>query len=120
MTNKERVLHFYDRVFGHWDLSELDTMMRDDYMQHSPEVEDGKAGFIKFFQHFLQNEPYAEIIKILEDGDMVCVFFRCTMKNGTVAKVFDLYRLEDGLLAEHWDCTMNTAGIEIHNSLGHF
>jgi predicted SnoaL-like aldol condensation-catalyzing enzyme len=40
-----------------------------------------------------------------EDGDMVFVFFKCTFgdNEGNAAKVCDIYRLEDGLLAEHWD-----------------
>lgn len=121
MTNKEIVQEFYENVFNRWDMSMVDSVMRDDYIQHSPEVEDGKAGFIKFFNEFLKFKPHAEIIKIMEEDDMVCVFFRCTMgANGAVVKVFDLYRLEDGKLAEHWDCTMNTAGIPINNSFGHF
>ena len=120
MTNKEVVLKFYEEVFNNWDLSGIDSMMREDYIQHSPEVEDGRDGFKKFIKDFTAMKPHADIIKILEDGDLVCVFFRCTMENGTVVKVFDLYRLVDGKLAEHWDCTMNTAGIPINNSNGHF
>ncbi len=63
---------------------------------------------------------HAEIIKVLEDDDLVCVFFRCTMGNGTIVKVFDLYRLENGMLAEHWDCTMDIATIPVQNRNGHF
>lgn len=119
-TNKEIVLYFYDRVFNNWDLSEIDTYMKDDYKQHSPEVADGKAGFLKFFEGFLAGHPHVEIIKILEEGDMVCVFFKCSMDHGVEVKVFDLYRLEDGMLAEHWDCTMRVDGMECNNSNGHF
>ena len=31
------------------------------------------------------------------------VFFKCTLANGAINKVCDIYRLEDGMLAEHWD-----------------
>ncbi len=49
-------------------------------------------------------KPHMHICKIAEDGDMVFVFFKCTFAaNNTAAKVCDIYRLEDGLLAEHWD-----------------
>ena len=34
---------------------------------------------------------------------MVYVFFKCTLQNGHVNKVCDIYRLQDGQLAEHWD-----------------
>ena len=54
----------------------------------------------------------------MEDGDNVCVFFRCVMENGVITKVFDLYRLEEGKLAEHWDCTMRIDNMECNNPNG--
>ncbi len=103
MSNKEVVLRFYEKVFNAWDVSDLDTYMRDDYIQHNPTVADGKEGFIAFTKGFFAQKPRMEIIKIGEEGDMVYVFFKCTMGNGGVNKVCDIYRLQDGMLAEHWD-----------------
>ena len=34
---------------------------------------------------------------------MVYVFFKCTLVTGQINKVCDIYRLEAGKLAEHWD-----------------
>lgn len=119
-TNKEIVEYFYERVFNAWDLSELDDLMRDDYKQHSPEVADGKEGFIAFMEGFLKGHPRTHTIRCLEDGDLVCMFFRCEMDGGVVVKVFDLYRLEDGKLAEHWDCTMRVDNMECNNPNGQF
>ena len=112
MTNKEVVLRFYDEVFNGWDLTHLDEMMKEDYHQHSPEVEEGREGFKKFAQGFFKIKPHMEIVKIIEEGDMVCVFFKCLVgvAPGQFNKVFDLYRLEDGKLAEHWDCIMHYDG----------
>ena len=120
MRNKRIVQQFYDQVFNKWDLNNLDSFMREDYIQHSPEVEDGREGFRRFIQDFIQMRPHAGILHILEDGDYVCVFFRCVLAGGKIAKVFDLYRLEGGKLAEHWDCTMDTTGVPVRNSNGHF
>lgn len=119
-TNKEIIEYFYEHVFNEGDLSEIDQFMRDDYKQHSPEVADGKAGFLEFFKGFLSQHPKTEIIKIIEEGDYVCVFFKCCMDHDVVVKVFDLYRLEDGKLAEHWDCTMRVDGMVCNNPNGHF
>ena len=45
-----------------------------------------------------------EIFKVFEDGDYVLIFFKCTFEGiPAVNKVMDIYRLEDGKLAEHWD-----------------
>ena len=103
MTNKEIVLKFYEEVFNGWDVSNIDTYMKDDYIQHKPNCENGKAGFLKFADFFLSLKPHMDIIKIAEEDDMVFVFFKCTLENGAVNKVCDIYRLEDGKLAEHWD-----------------
>ena len=105
MTNKEIVAEFIDRVFNAWDLTDLDTYMWDDYRQHSQGVKDGKAGFKEFAEEFFKKEPHMHVFKMAEDGDMVFVFFRCTFGSNPDmdAKVCDIYRLKDGLLAEHWD-----------------
>ena len=103
MTNKELVLKFYEEVFNNWDISNLDSYMKDDYIQHNPTAPDGKEGFIEFTKFFFGLKPHMDIIKIGEDGDMVYVFFKCTLENGAINKVCDIYRIEDGKLAEHWD-----------------
>ncbi len=110
MTNKEVVLKFYEEVFNAWDVSKLDEFMRDDYMQHNVGVEDGKAGFIKFTEKFFKMKPHMEIKKIFENEDHVAVFFKCTLENGSVNKVVDIYRLQDGKLAEHWDVVEHDVG----------
>ena len=111
MTNKELVLKFYDEVFNRWDLTHQDDYMLDSYMQHNATVKDGKAGFREFAERFLAMKPHMEISKIVCEDDIVVVFFKCTMlENGMVNKVFDMYRIEDGKLAEHWDCVMHDVG----------
>ena len=102
MKNSEIVRRFYDEVFNAWDTSKLEQFMREDYRQHNPTVEDGRDGFVRFTERFFAQHPRMEIVKLAEEGDMVFVFFKCTVDSG-VNKVCDIYRLEGGLLAEHWD-----------------
>ena len=102
MGNKEIVRRFYEEVFNAWDTSKLDEYMLDTYRQHNPTVADGRSGFERFCKGFFAMHPHMEIVHIVEDGDIVMVFFRCTMDAG-VTKVCDIYRLEGGKLAEHWD-----------------
>ncbi len=121
MSNKEIVLKFYDEVFNKWDVSGLDQFMKADYIQHNPTVEDGRDGFVRFAEKFFAMKPHMEIVKIGEDEDMVYVFFKCTLENGLVNKVCDIYRLEDGMLAEHWDIVNHDVGnVESVNGHGLF
>ena len=116
MADKEKnialVKRFYEEVFNTHDVSKLDLFMRDDYMQHNATVGDGKEGFIKFTEFFFTLDPVMEIVKIFaNDNDEVAVFFKCTCRaNGMVNKVVDIYRLQDGLLAEHWDVVEHDIG----------
>ena len=104
MTNKELILKFYEEVFNNKDLSNLDEYMLDSYRQHNPTAPDGKAGFRAFAERFLALDPHMDILKVVAEEDLVVVFFKCTIgANGTINKVFDMYRIEDGKLAEHWD-----------------
>ena len=119
-SNREVVEYFYEKVFNQHDLSVVDDLMLDSDKQHAPGVADLKEGFMAFITEFVKKEPKTETIKILEDGDLVCIFFKCSFKDGVVAKVFDMYRLENGKLAEHWDCTMRVDNMECKNPNGHF
>ena len=102
MTNKEIVAKFYDEVFNAWDTSKLDEYMLPTYKQHNPTVEDGRDGFARFCERFFAAHPKMEIVHMVEEGDLVMVFFKCTVDFG-VNKVCDIYRMENGMLAEHWD-----------------
>ena len=110
--NIDVVLRFYEEVFNAHDISKLDEFMRDDYMQHNATVADGKDGFIAFTQKFFTLKPKFEIYKVFaNDNGEVAVFFKCTCEaNGMVNKVCDIYRLQDGLLAEHWDIVEHDVG----------
>ena len=118
MTNKELVLKFYDEVFNNWDISNLDDYMKDNYIQHNPTAPDGKEGFVEFTKFFFGLKPHMDIIHIGEDGDIVYVFFKCTLENGAINKVCDIYRIEDGKLAEHWDVVEHNVQdiVPVHNN----
>ena len=110
MSNKEIVSKFYEDVFNGWDMSKIDTYIKEDYIQHNPNAETGREGFRRFCEFFLSMKPHMDIVKIAEEGDLVFVFFKCTLANGTINKVCDIYRLEDGMLAEHWDVVEHDIG----------
>ncbi len=122
MNNKELVLKFYEEVFNGWDTSHLEDYVSNHYKQHNPTVADGIEGFRTFLDKFLSMKPHMKISKIICEDDIVVVFFQCTMGvNGMINKVFDMYRIENGKLAEHWDCVMHDIGdMECAHTNGQF
>ncbi len=115
--NKEIIKEFITMVFHNHDLGNLDGIMRDDYIQHNADVPQGKKGFIEFFEKCFEGVPDFRytLKKIVGDGDIVMTFSTTTGTHsgewigqpGTGNKlefdVVDIFRLQDGLIAEHWD-----------------
>ena len=116
--NKELVKAFCNTVFVNHDLSTLDQLMRDDYIQHNPDVPQGKAGFRQFFEETFKAMPDFKytLKQIVADEDLVWIY--CTTSgthtggewlgvpptgNRLNFDVVDMFRIQDGLIAEHWD-----------------
>ena len=108
MKNKEIVLQFIEECFNQKKLSKIDQYMKVNYIQHNSTVAQGREGFVDFAKNrFFQMFPDLKLIvkHCYEDGDTVICHNHAVLKPGEVENiVFDVYRLENGKLAEHWDC----------------
>ena len=103
MTNKEIVLNFYRDVWNAHDDSKVSQYVCEDYVQHNPNVEQGRQGLLNFLKFFFTKEAKHDIQLALEDGDLVAVYVYVTFNDGSKAVVSDIYRLENGIIMEHWD-----------------
>jgi predicted SnoaL-like aldol condensation-catalyzing enzyme len=117
-TNKQVVARFLDDVFVRHDMSRLDEYMRDDYMQHNPDCPQGKAGFLEFFAVVFGAMPdfRYEVKQVVADGDLVMAWVTSlgthtggeflgqkAIGNAVKFDAVDIFRMQDGLIAEHWD-----------------
>jgi predicted SnoaL-like aldol condensation-catalyzing enzyme len=85
------------------DTDVVNQLVREDYIQHNVSAMDGRAGLLAFIG-FLQTQPdnSVEIHRTLADDDYVAL--HSTYGTGANRQVaFDVFRLVDGQLAEHWD-----------------
>jgi len=116
--NRELIEKLINGVFIRHDFSGLDEIMRDDYIQHNSDVPQGKAGFKQFFVTTFKAMPDFKytIKKIVAEGDAVMAY--CTSSgthtggvwlditptgNRLEFDVVDIFRVQDGKIAEHWD-----------------
>lgn len=113
-ANKRLVYDFWREVFeaGHMELAE--RYMAEGYIQHNPNMPTGRAAFIDFFSKnvspgAIQPRVKAPLVAILADGDLVVLVFareapdpKDPSKKYTTTW-FDMFRLEGGKIAEHWD-----------------
>ncbi len=113
-ANKRLVYDFWREVFegGHMEFAE--RYMAEGYIQHNPNVPTGRTAFIDFFaknvsRGAIQPRVKAPLVAILADGDLVVLAFarEAPDPNDPAKKYtttwFDMFRLEGGKIAEHWD-----------------
>jgi len=115
--NKKLVETLCMTVFQKHDFSRLDEIMRDDYIQHNEDTPQGKAGFKEFFEQMFKAMPDFNytIKKIVAEGDTVIMYSTTTAThsgewlgnpptgNKLNFDVVDIFRIENGKIAEHWD-----------------
>jgi predicted SnoaL-like aldol condensation-catalyzing enzyme/GNAT superfamily N-acetyltransferase len=113
-ANKRLVYDFWREVFeaGHMDLAP--KYMTESYIQHNPNVPTGRAAFVAFFTKFVKAKPIdarvkAPLVAIVAEGDLVILTFaeEATDPKDPTKKYstswFDMFRIENGKIAEHWD-----------------
>jgi len=109
--NKALVRNFYTTVLIERNVDAAPRFLRTDYIQHNPQVPTGLKGFMDTFrERFAQKLPSdykRELLNVVGDNDMVVVYVRQTWtgRDGQhhQALGFDMFRVQDGMIAEHWD-----------------
>jgi predicted SnoaL-like aldol condensation-catalyzing enzyme len=109
--NKALVASFYKDVFQARNAVAAAKYLRQDYIQHNPYVTTGLAGFRNYFSKAWAAPAPAnwgvEVLHVVAENDLVVAHVRWTTTaddgKPSVNTAFDLYRVQDGKLAEHWD-----------------
>lgn len=115
--NKETVKRLYDEVLNGRDLTVLDELVLEGYLEHDPLAGQGsgRQGLRDRFNMLIQAlDPHFTIEDVVAEGDRVVVRWTNSGTNvgdflgiPATGRTFsipgiDIYRLEDGRLAEHW------------------
>lgn len=109
--NKAVVREFYTTVLINRQVDAAAQFLRADYIQHNPNVPIGLKGFTDTFrERFAQKLPpdyKRELLNVVGENDMVVVYVRqtWTSRDGQHKQAlgFDMFRVQDGKIAEHWD-----------------
>ncbi len=107
--NKALVLEAFDTLFNKRDYAAAERFWSPDYIQHSAHIEPGRQGLfnlVKSLPATLRYEPGVTV----SDGEFVMLHGRFSgfgsMVNWIAA---DIVRMQDGVLAEHWDVIQDEA-----------
>jgi predicted SnoaL-like aldol condensation-catalyzing enzyme len=119
-ANKKLAYDFFRVVLRGLRLDQAADYMKVDYMQHNPNADTGLDGFLEYFERVVEQRGRPErvpdelegLVAIQAEGDYVTLSFvreyddpRNPGETYTTTW-FDMFRIEDGKIAEHWDSAL--------------
>jgi predicted SnoaL-like aldol condensation-catalyzing enzyme len=112
--NKRIIFDFWREVIVGLHLDQVPKYLREDYIQHNPNVDTGMQGFLDSFSKLggPRNIPTTipNLVSIQAEGNMITLSFVNELKDPKIkgskytTTWFDMFRIENGKIAEHWDC----------------
>ena len=113
-ANKRLVYDFWREILEGGHLELIDKYMAESYIQHNPAVGTGRAAFVELFTKLLKPKPISAtiqgpLVSLVAEGDRVIISFVQEVPDPKnpgktyTTTWFDMFRIENGKLAEHWD-----------------
>lgn len=100
------IKNFADDILIGGKMEKIANYQSPDFHQHNPNIADGIKGLGDAFKYFQQQGfmlQITKIHKILGEGNFVLVVSEGKFGKGEDAAFYDLFRLADGKIVEHWD-----------------
>lgn len=101
-SNKDFVVKAVTELFSNKDLTAIDRYWADSYIQRNPGLASTSAVLKAALKDMPANMTY-EIGMVIAEGDLVAIHGRYTGWGPKPMIVVDIYRVENGKIAEHWD-----------------
>lgn len=105
-ANLQLVLDMFAHVLNPMDSSAVERFIAPSYVQHSQLAPPGRDALKAFLDMIRAETPQAvhDVKRAFVDGDHVTVHYHVRRFPGDLGwAVIDIFRVEDGLIAEHWD-----------------
>jgi predicted SnoaL-like aldol condensation-catalyzing enzyme len=114
VANKRLVYDFWRIIIVGRHLDQAARFLREDYIQHNPNVKTGLQGFLEYFRRLGPPRDIPSdvpgLVTIRAEGDLVTMALVSQKTNTEGIQYsttwFDMFRIQDGRIAEHWDCAL--------------
>ena len=106
MTPTETVLAAVAAIFTNFEPNAARELLAPDYIQHNPAVPTGAAAILGLIPALKDSGITATTHRVIAEGDMVVLHQTYENAHAFGAETlvaFDVFRVEDGKVAEHWD-----------------
>lgn len=111
-ANKQLVYDMYREVLIAGRAGLVEQYFTEEYIQHNPNVQSGRDSLANYVsgsrpERSIPDKVTLPLISMVAEGDKVLIAFVRTEQddegNDYYTSWFDLFRIEDGRIAEHWD-----------------
>jgi predicted SnoaL-like aldol condensation-catalyzing enzyme len=108
-ANKQIVLEAFDTLFNKRNYGAAARFWSPNYIQHSAHIEPGRDGLFNLIKSLPDTLRYENSL-VTADGDFVILHGRFSGHGRPRAWIAaDIVRMQDGVLAEHWDVLQDEA-----------
>jgi predicted SnoaL-like aldol condensation-catalyzing enzyme len=110
--NSAFVLEAFDTLANRRDYAAAQRFWSPDYIQHSAHIPPGREGLFNLVKASPPGRRYQSALAVA-DGDYVVLHGRLSTTGTRASRIaVDIVRLQDGLIAEHWDVVQDEATAE--------
>lgn len=104
--NKATAIAFYRMAYEGNPSKAVDLYVGPEYIQHNPDVANGKEGFIAYFERMKREYPEKSIdfVRTIAEGNLVALHTHQVWPGNDQYVTMDFFRFnEKGKIVEHWD-----------------
>jgi predicted SnoaL-like aldol condensation-catalyzing enzyme len=105
-TNRTIAVDAVSAIFTRFDAADVERLLKDDYIQHNPAVPTGRAAIVGFLPVLKESGITVTTHRVLAEGNFVVThstYANAKLFGADTLVAFDVFRIEDGKVAEHWD-----------------
>ena len=112
-ANKRNAIAFYKMAYMGEPAKAVQMYVGEQYIQHNPDVENGKQGFVTYFEKMSREYPEKDIefVRAVAQDDLVAVHTHQTWPGNEEYVTMDFLRFDErGKIVEHWDAIQKIEG----------
>lgn len=121
--NKANAQAFYDLMFNQCKpRAAIQAYVGAEYIQHNPEVGDGKQAFIDYFERMAAQYPGKSVrfVRAIAERDLVVLHCHQKWPGDNDYAGIDIFRFDNhGKIVEHWD-VLQVVAAQANNDNGMF